>query len=77
MDPFHHPRDPGIVVGRGCARMAPTICIVYRHTYGCPRGDCPSHIAVIRDRADADKAIRTLSKSHPESPVEIVRVSEV
>jgi hypothetical protein len=57
--------------------MAPAICIVYRHQYGCPRGVCPKHVAVIRDRADADETIRTLSKSHPESPVEIVRVSEV
>lgn len=57
--------------------MPGAICIVYRHRYGCPRGACPNHLAVIRNRADADRTIETLSKSHPESPVEIVRVQEV
>jgi len=56
--------------------MPPTLCVVYRHAYGCPRGDCPNHIAVIRDRADADVMLATLSATHPERPVELVRVSE-
>ncbi len=57
--------------------MSSTICIVYRHQFGCPRGDCPNHVAVIRTAADVDRVIRSLSSRHPEKPVEIVRVSEL
>jgi hypothetical protein len=57
--------------------VPPAICIVYRHRYGCPHGDCPKHVTLIRDRADADRTIQALSESHPESPVENVRISDV
>ncbi len=57
--------------------MPLAICIVYRHRYGCLHGVCPNHVALIRDRTDVDRTLQTLSDSHPESPVEIVRVSDV
>jgi hypothetical protein len=57
--------------------MPSVICIVYRHRFGCPHGECPKHVTLIRGRADADRTIQALSKSHPECPVEIVRISDI
>ncbi|MCI4331333.1 MAG: hypothetical protein L3K19_05745 [Thermoplasmata archaeon] len=57
--------------------MPGTIRIAYRHRYGCPRGDCPGHVAILRKPSDVDRVIRTLSRAHPESPVEVERVSEL
>jgi hypothetical protein len=53
------------------------IRICYRHRAGCHLGDCPGHVAVIRNPRDAHAVVRRLAAGHPERPVVIERVGEV
>lgn len=57
--------------------MAAAIRIAYRHLSGCPSGDCPGHVAVLRRPSDVERIIRTLAQGHSERPVEVERVTEI